>query len=105
MSPRWQDTQSPVLSKEGIVTKLQDLLKDILQLEDAGSLTPATRFQEDLGIASIDMVDMVIAIEDTFAIKFRDIELLAELPTLGDAAVLILERLHTATATSSNNAE
>ncbi len=105
MSPRRQEAQNQVVSKEGIVEKLQDLLKDLLQLEDTGSLTPATRFQDDLGIASIDMVDMVIAIEDTFAIKFRDMELLAELPTLGDAADLILERLRTATATSSNNAK
>jgi len=95
MSATGPKVQSEVLSKEVVIEKLQVLLRDLLKLEDIRSLTPDTRLQEDLGIGSLDAVDLVMAVEDTFSIKARSLNI-AEVNTIGDMAGQILERLQAA---------
>ncbi|MFM2092122.1 MAG: hypothetical protein RLZZ127_2611 [Planctomycetota bacterium] len=50
---------------------------------DAASLTPATRLVEDLGLDSLDSVDLIAALEREFRIKCPEADARA-LRTLGD---------------------
>lgn len=50
---------------------------------DAASLTPQTRLREDLGLNSIGMLYMAMALEEEFGLTFRN-EDLAELHTVAD---------------------
>jgi acyl carrier protein len=90
MSTANLEVNGQVLSKEAILEKLQTLLKDLLKLEDTRLLTPETRLQEELGIGSLDMVDVVIAIEDAFSIKLRSSTNFEHVKTIEDVADLIL---------------
>lgn len=87
------ETQNHMLSKEAVTEKLQMLLKDLLKLEDTQLITLDTHLQEELGIESLEMVDMIIAVENAFSIKFPSSTNYEKVRTLGDVANLILERL------------
>lgn len=50
---------------------------------DASTLTPETRLREDLGLNSIGMLYMAMALEEEFGLTFRN-EDLAELHTVAD---------------------
>ena len=41
---------------------------------DPNKVNPATKFIEDLGLDSLDVVEVVMAIEDEFAVEIPDIE-------------------------------
>lgn len=41
---------------------------------DAAKVTPEAKFAEDLGLDSLDAVEVVMAIEDEFAIEIPDAE-------------------------------
>lgn len=41
---------------------------------DPAKVSPATKFAEDLGLDSLDIVEVVMAIEDEFAIEIPDQE-------------------------------
>jgi acyl carrier protein len=81
-----------VLSREEILTRLQALLQDVLNLESADALSPAARLQEDLHIDSLGMVDIVIGVEEAFGVKIRsDLNLFERVVTVNDAVDLVVE--------------
>jgi len=41
---------------------------------EASSVTPTSKFSTDLGLDSLDAVEVVMAIEDEFAIEIPDVE-------------------------------
>lgn len=41
---------------------------------DPSKVSPATKFSDDLGLDSLDIVEVVMAIEDEFAIEIPDTE-------------------------------
>ena len=92
MSAQDPEVGNQVLTKEAVVEKLQGLLKEILKLENADSITQGSRLREDLSIESLDMVDLVIATEEAFSVKFRSANFFEEVKTVGDVADLILKR-------------
>lgn len=51
------------------------------------SINPATTMK-DIGIDSLDLVEMILKVEDKFNLVFKDAELLS-LKTIGDVEVLI----------------
>lgn len=48
-----------------------------------------TRFVEDLGADSLDVIEMALAVEETYGIRLRDSEL-ARFEAVADAATFIL---------------
>ena len=50
----------------------------------AADMKPEATLFDDLGLDSLDMVDMVIALEHAFKIKIRDEEEIRKIRTLGD---------------------
>jgi acyl carrier protein len=81
-----------VLSRAEILTRLQALLQEILNLESAATLSPAARLQEDLHIDSLGMVDIVIGVEEAFDVKIRsDLNLFEKVVTVNDAVDLVVD--------------
>jgi acyl carrier protein len=83
--------QNQTLSKEEVFENLQTLLRDILNPEDIESLTLDTRLQEDLGIKSLDTVEMIIVIEKAFSIRLDSVDF-TKVSTVEDLINLILEQ-------------
>jgi acyl carrier protein len=65
----------------------EDRVKEIIAKEldvDAKQLTPEAKFIEDLGADSLDIVELVMALEEEFNIEIPDEEA-DKLKTVGDA--------------------
>ena len=79
-------------------TEIQEQLKDILLSTDQrnsdriDSYNDASRLIADMGLTSVSMLYMVIAIEETFDIRFDNIGM-TDLVTLGDVIDYIEEKL------------
>jgi acyl carrier protein len=74
-----------------IESKLTDLLVDELGL-DRDSISPGARFEEDLEVDSLGVVELLMAIEDNFDVKIPDEE--AEgIGTVADAVNVIAAKL------------
>lgn len=62
--------------------KLQDLIADQLDV-DKDKITEDANIQEDLGADSLDVVDLIMAIEEEFDIEIPD-EDVENIKTVGD---------------------
>lgn len=74
-----------------IVGLVNDSLVEEFELEPAAMLPEAAIFA-DLGLDSLDIVDMVVVLEGALGIKIRDDEGLREIRTLGDIHHFILQK-------------
>lgn len=59
---------------------------------DASKVTPSASFADDLGADSLDLVELVMALEETFDIEVGEDEL-KEIKTVGEAFDLIYAKL------------
>ncbi len=83
--------QNQTLLKEEVFENLRTLLRNILNPEDMESLTLDTRLQEDLGIKSLDTVEMIIVIEKAFSIRLDSVDF-TKVSTVEDLVNLILDQ-------------
>ena len=70
-----------------MATFSEDRVKEIIAKElevDAKQLTPEAKFIEDLGADSLDIVELVMALEEEFGLDIPD-EDADKLKTVGDA--------------------
>ena len=65
-----------------MLDKIKSIMADILMIKEA-EITEETRFIEDLHADSLDIVQMIIAMEREFGKKFSDEEI-AKIKTVGD---------------------
>lgn len=56
-----------------VTDRILDVVKNFDQV-DAAKVSPDTVFAKDLGLDSLDIVEVVMAIEDEFAIEIPDTE-------------------------------
>lgn len=77
------------MAKEEIFDKLKELVVDQLGVDDDEVTTEAT-IQEDLGADSLDLVDLVMAVEEEFDVKIAD-EDLEGIKTVGNIVDYIAE--------------
>lgn len=78
-------------SREEVVEALKDVLVDRLKVE-AGTITEDANLFEDLGLDSIDLMTVVMAVEEKFSIEVADEEL-EDVTTLGQAADLLTAKV------------
>lgn len=64
-----------------MLEKLKELLVEKLDLTDV-EITESTSFKDDLGIDSLDLFDLVMAVEDTYGVEIPS-EDLESLTTVG----------------------
>jgi len=60
---------------------------------EPGEITKEARLGEDLGLDSLDGVDMVVALEKEFGVKVGNNEDFREVRTCGDLLALVEQRL------------
>ena len=79
------------LTENPIYVRLRALTIDVLDLRDE-QLVPHARFADDLGADSLDLVELVEALEAEFEVTIDDDEL-AEIGTVGEAYDLLASKL------------
>ncbi|KAF2799919.1 acyl carrier protein [Melanomma pulvis-pyrius CBS 109.77] len=62
------------LSKDEVQGRIMDLLKNFDKVQDTSKLTGDSHFHNDLGLDSLDTVEVVMAIEEEFSIEIPDKE-------------------------------
>ena len=63
--------------------KVKKILEKQLRLKGGVEVTPESRIKEDLGADSLDVLQLLMAIEDEYGVEVPD-EKLAEFSTVGD---------------------
>ncbi len=79
------------MTREEVFEQVKSILVETLSV-DEDKVTPEARFQEDLETDSLDLVELVMTMEDKFAIKITDEEA-AGIKTVGDAVDFVMGRL------------
>lgn len=81
------------MSNEEIFQTMKDLVAEQFAMEPE-EVTMETSFEEDLGADSVDLVDLVMAMEEEFEIGETQEEDLSGLKTVGDAVNYIAGKLN-----------
>ena len=75
-----------------IFERMQKIISEQFGVEE-DSVTEATSFEEDLGADSVDLVELVMAMEDEFKIGEVGEDELASLSTVGDCVNFLAKKL------------
>ncbi len=79
-----------MMSDEELRLKTVKVLAEEFELE-IEQMTPEATLYDDLGLDSLDAVDMVVVLEKTFQIKMRDEKALRSIKTMDDLQRLLLK--------------
>jgi len=74
-------------------TEIINIINDSMVKEfefDPDMMTPDAHMVKDLGMDSLDFVDLVVVLQDAFGIKLRNEPQVREINTLGDLHNLVL---------------
>ena len=80
------------MSNEEIFQTMKDLVAEQFAMEPE-EVTMETSFEEDLGADSVDLVDLVMAMEEEFEVGEIQEEDLKTLKTVGDAVNYIASKV------------
>jgi len=80
------------MTHEEILQKMQELVGEQFAMEPA-EVTMETSFEEDLGADSVDLVELVMAMEEEFEVGEIQEEDLGGLKTVGDAVNYLAAKL------------
>ena len=80
------------MTTEEIFKTMQDLIAEQFAL-DAEEITMDSSFVDDLGADSVDLVELVMAMEEEFEVGEIQEEELGKLKTVGDAVNYIASKL------------
>ena len=78
-------------SASGIYRRLRTLIADTLGVDES-DVVPEASFEDDLNVDHQELVDLMVAIEEEFAVKIDDAEMV-ELETVGDAVEFLEDKL------------
>ena len=81
------------MTMEAIFKTMQDLIAEQFAL-DADEITMESSFADDLGADSVDLVELVMAMEEEFEIGEIDEEELTGLKTVGDCVRFLNSKLN-----------
>jgi acyl carrier protein len=77
-------------AKEDVVETMKEVLSSELNV-DQDKVTVDARFKEDLDADSLELVEVVMALEEKFGIEIQDDEV-AGLKTVGEAVELVMAK-------------
>ena len=78
------------MDEHEILEKIKEVVADKLDA-DPGDIVDTSRFMEDLGADSLDVVELIMGLEDEFGVEISDEE--AEgIRTVGDAVKFIVDK-------------
>ena len=78
-----------MISDEEIFQQIVEVISEEFEL-DPGQLVPTATLYDDLGLDSLDAVDMVVAMEKSFGVKLANEEAIKAVRTMGDLCNLII---------------
>jgi acyl carrier protein len=90
VTPGTKENEEMAQSREEVVETMKDVLASELGV-DADKVTPDARFKEDLDADSLDLVEVVLALEEKFGIEISD-DQIAGVKTVGEAADLVISK-------------
>ncbi|MDD2733074.1 MAG: acyl carrier protein [Desulfuromonadaceae bacterium] len=79
------------MTDQEIIEKINSSLAEEFEL-DLGVMTPETTLYEDMGLDSLDVVDLVIVLETAFGMKIREEEAIRNIRTLGDIHSFVINK-------------
>lgn len=80
------------MSQDDIFEKVKGIVVEQLSLEDNSKVTPKANFVNDLGADSLDVVELVMALEEEFEIEIPD-EAAEKITTVQEAVNYIAEQV------------
>jgi len=80
------------VTEQEVIELIDSSLAEEFELERE-AMTPEANIYEDLGLDSLDTVDMVIVLEGAFKFKIREEEAVREIRTLGDIHRFVLSKM------------
>ena len=72
------------MTREEVLARIREHLSTELEIDPA-RIQPETRFKEDLEADSLDLVELVVELEDSYGLRIPD-EQAARILTVGQAA-------------------
>ncbi len=72
-----------------IIETVNTVFRDSFEIEDDALVSDAKIF-DDLGLDSLDVVDLVVALQQAFNVSIRDDERVRSIRTLGDVYAFIV---------------
>ena len=76
------------MSDQEIIDKVNNVFISAFEI-DASEIRPEAHIFEDLGLDSLDIVDLVVELQKAFGVKIRDEENVREIRTLADIYAFI----------------
>jgi len=80
------------MTEQEIINLVNTSLAEEFEL-DQEEMTPEATIFDDLGLDSLDIVDMVIVLEGAFGFKIREEEAIRNIRTLGDIHAFVAGKL------------
>ena len=77
-------TEVTTMSAEETLKKLQELVGEHLSIDDLSRIHAETHFKNDLGADSLDVIELVLAVEQEFDITIED-DYASHIETIQDA--------------------
>lgn len=77
------------IEESKIIAMVDEIFVESFEI-DPGLLKPESHLFNDLGLDSLDAVDLVVAMQQKFGIRMRNDERIREIRTLGDVHRLVL---------------
>ncbi len=87
------------MTDQEIIALIDSSLAAEFELEPQ-EMTPEATLYDDLGLDSLDTVDMVIVLEGAFGFKIREEEAIRQIRTLGDIHRFVIDKKRTLTKTA-----
>jgi acyl carrier protein len=81
-----------MMQNEEIIRKINQLLIDEIEIEET-QINPAADLKKDLGIDSLDFVDLFVIVENNFGFKMKAEEM-ADVKSLQDFYGYIIKRIN-----------
>jgi acyl carrier protein len=80
------------MQNDEIIRKINQLLIDEIEIEET-QINPAADLKKDLGIDSLDFVDLFVIVENNFGFKMKAEEM-ADVKSLDDFYSYIIKRIN-----------
>ncbi len=71
------------MNKNDLIEKVNEVFVDEFELDPA-VLRPDAQIFQELGLDSLDVVDLIVALQKKFGVNFRSDERIREIRTMGD---------------------
>lgn len=81
-----------LVTEQQIILRINAALIDEFEI-DSALLQPEASLYEDLGLDSLDSVDMVVVLEQSFKVKIRETDGIQNIRTLADLHAFVLGKV------------